>query len=444
MSTDLLQVAIIGSGPAGYYTAEALAESIHAVSVDVIDRLPTPFGLIRTGVAPDHQSIKNVTKRYDQTASRDDVRFVGNLSIGRDVSVAELLDLYDAVVLATGALQDRKLGISGEDLAGVRGSADIVGWYNTHPDYVALTPELNTPSVVIIGNGNVAIDVARVLAKTEAEMAGSDISPKAKDAISRMPLRTIRIFGRRGPMDASFTPKELGEMGRLERAVPLVDKADLPSMDGDADLEPKQRKVLAALRGFGDHSAQEKPVQVHFGFYARPVEILGHDRVDGVLMERTRVENGACIGTGEMFTVPCGLLISCIGYRSSAIEGVPFDERLGRFVNNDGFISDRLYAVGWARRGPTGTIGTNKPDGAEIAKRILNDVQPMDKPGRKGLDALIAKRQIRAVTFRDWQKIDAAERQAAEGENPRLKFARLDDMLDVVGNEAIETQQVKK
>lgn len=228
MSTDLLQVAIIGSGPAGYYTAEALAESIHAVSVDVIDRLPTPFGLIRTGVAPDHQSIKNVTKRYDQTASRDDVRFVGNLSIGRDVSVAELLDLYDAVVLATGALQDRKLGISGEDLAGVRGSADIVGWYNTHPDYVALTPELNTPSVVIIGNGNVAIDVARVLAKTEAEMAGSDISPKAKDAISRMPLRTIRIFGRRGPMDASFTPKELGEMGRLERAVPLVDKADLP------------------------------------------------------------------------------------------------------------------------------------------------------------------------------------------------------------------------
>ncbi|WP_210431301.1 FAD-dependent oxidoreductase [Iodidimonas gelatinilytica] len=168
MSTDLLQVAIIGSGPAGYYTAEALAESIHAVSVDVIDRLPTPFGLIRTGVAPDHQSIKNVTKRYDQTASRDDVRFVGNLSIGRDVSVAELLDLYDAVVLATGALQDRKLGIPGEDLAGVRGSADIVGWYNTHPDYVALTPELNTPSVVIIGNGNVAIDVARVLAKTEA------------------------------------------------------------------------------------------------------------------------------------------------------------------------------------------------------------------------------------------------------------------------------------
>lgn len=428
MTAELLHVAIAGSGPAGYYTAEALARAPH-VRVDILDRLPTPFGLIRGGVAPDHQSIKQVARRYEQTALMDNVRFLGNLAIGRDVSVEELLGLYDAVVIATGAAKDRPLGIPGEDLKGVWGAGAFVGWYNSHPDHVDLDIVTRVASVAVIGNGNVALDVARVLAKTADEMADSDLDEHAAREIHGAPIRDIYIFGRRGPAQVSFTPKELGELDHLARCVPLADAAQFPPQEEDAALPPGQRRVVGLLRGFAGNRPDTKPVRLHFVFHARPARVVGSDRVCALELERTRIEEGRAVGTGERFEVPCGLVVSCIGYRSSPIPGVPYDESRGLFPNQDGLIAERLYAVGWARRGPSGTIGTNKPDGAEIAARILAEVEPTGRPGRAGLDALIAGRGLDCVTFRDWQRIDAAELAAARDRHPRLKFRHIEDML---------------
>jgi len=432
MAGEPLHVAIVGSGPAGYYSAEALAEKSEGVAIDILDRLPTPYGLIRGGVAPDHQSIKQVAKRYEKTSLKPNVRFLGHLEVGRDVSIEELLGLYDAVVLATGAPEDRKLGIKGEDLPGVWGSAAFVGWYNSHPDFSHLEPKLDTSSVAVIGNGNVAIDVARVLAKTETEMAHADLAPYAAAAIGRAPIRDIHILGRRGPMEAKFTPKELDEMGELERCVPLVDSAQLPPEGAEDALEPGKRKAVALLRQFARNRPEDKPARLHFSFYAMPVAVLGEHRVEGLRLERTRVEDGRCLDTGETFELDCGLVVPCIGYRSTPIPDVPFDTARGRFRNEDGRIADRLYAVGWARRGPTGTIGTNKPDGAEIAARILDDVTAANRKGGAGLDALAKERGLNPVRFEDWKRIEQAEASAAEGQHPRLKFNRIDDMLKLL------------
>lgn len=424
-----LWVAVVGAGPAGYYTAEALAKQRDDIHIDILDRLPTPFGLIRGGVAPDHQSIKNVYRRYEKTNLADNVRFVGNLSIGTDVSLDTLLELYDAVILATGAPDDRALSIPGEDKTGVIGSAAFVGWYNSHPDFIDLNPDLDIAAAAVIGNGNVAIDVARVLAKTPAEMASSDLARHAAERIHAAPIRDIYMFGRRGPVEASFTPKELGELGELERCVPLVDAAQLPSIGNGADVAPVVRKNLAILQRFADNRPDDKPVRLHLMFYSRPTAVLGDDRVAGLEMERTRVEDGRCVGTGETFQVDCGMVVPCIGYRSHPIEGVAFDQGRGRFVNDDGLIADRLYCVGWAKRGPTGTIGTNKPDGADVAKRVLDDVRPAGRRGRAGLEAVVADKALSIVTFRDWKRIEAAEIAAARGEAPRAKFTRVEDML---------------
>ena len=429
MIAATLHVAIVGTGPAGFYTAEALA-SDPAVRIDMIDRLPTPYGLVRGGVAPDHQSIKAVTRRYEKTAEQENVRFIGNLTVGRDVTIDELLALYDAVVLATGAPEDRPLAIPGADLPGVVGSAAFVGWYNCHPDFADLALDLDISSVAVIGNGNVALDVARVLAKTADEMAQSDIAPYAAERIARAPIRDIYIFGRRGPLQAHFSPKELGEMGALARAVPLVDAAQLPSEDEEAELEPARRKIISILRRFAGNRPADKPVRIHFEFFARPAEVLGTCCVCGLRLERTRLADERAIGTGEYFEVPCGLVIPCIGYRTSPIPGVPYDERAGRFVNEDGRVRKRLYVVGWARRGPTGTIGTNRPDGAEIAARIRKEVTPAGREGGAGLDRLIAARGIEVVDFTAWKRIDAAECRAAPPPHPRLKFAHIADMLE--------------
>ncbi|GAB4123610.1 MAG: FAD-dependent oxidoreductase [Rhodothalassiaceae bacterium] len=424
-----LTVAIVGSGPAGYYAAEALSDMGESVAIDILDRLPTPFGLIRAGVAPDHQSIKQVARRYEKTALRANVRFVGNVSVGSDVTVAELLDLYDAVILATGATGDRRLDIPGETLDGMWGSSAFVGWYNSHPDYADLDIRLDVASVAVIGNGNVAIDIARILAKTADEMANTDLAEHAAARIHGSPLRDIHIIGRRGPLEASFTPKELGEMGELERAVSLVSAHDLPPEEGDAALDPGKRKVLSVLRRFATNRAGDKPVRIHFRFYARPVAVLGHKQVCGLRLEHTRVENGRAIGTGEMFDLPCGLVVSAIGYRTSAMAGVPFDERRGLFPNEGGRIRPRLYTTGWARRGPSGTIGTNRPDALEVARRICEEIVPAGREGRAGLDRLLLARGVDIVTFRDWQRIDEAEIRAARNGQPRLKFLRREDML---------------
>ena len=427
-----LHLAIVGSGPAGYYTAEA-AQKLNGgdVRIDIIDRLPTPFGLIRAGVAPDHQSIKAVSRRYEKTALSDNVRFVGNVPVGDGgISVDELLGLYDAVVLATGAPTDRPLGIPGEDLPGVLGSAAFVGWYNGHPDFVDLAPPLESEAVVVIGNGNVAIDCARILAKLPEEFEGADIVQHAVDALGTSQVKLIRIVGRRGPHQVSFTPKEIGEMGELARASPVVDPAAFPPVEEDEALEPGLRKVVATLRAFAATAPDpDKPVRVYFDYFLRPVEVLGEGRVEALRLERTRLVEGRTEGTGEMIDISCGMVVSCIGYRTLPISGVPYDDRGGRFVNDEGRISPGLYCVGWARRGPTGTIGTNRPDGYAIADLIAAEVTASDKIGRAGLDALAAKKGIDVVTFRDWQKIDAAEVARARGGAPREKFVAVDDMM---------------
>ena len=428
-------VAVIGSGPAGYYTAEACQKTFgDAVRVDIVDRLPVPYGLIRSGVAPDHQSIKGVSRRYEATALTDNVRFVGNVAIGRDVSIPELLDLYDAVVLATGAPHDRPLGVPGDDLPGVVGSAAFVGWYNGHPDFADLAPVLTGPGAVIVGAGNVALDVARILAKTADEFTGSDIVGHARDALGGHGITHITILARRGPHQIAMTPKELGELAHLARADALVDPADLPPADADAALDPGLRKSVGHLRSFATTVAG-KPIRIAFDFFAVPVAIEGDGKVERVVVERTALApDGSAAGTGETYAIPAGLVVSCIGYRTPPIEGVPYDEKLGRFANDEGRIAPGLYAVGWARRGPTGTIGTNRPDGFMIAEHIASDIAgDSGKPGRAGLDALLAARGVEPVTFRDWQKIDAAEIANAREGSPREKFTSIESLLGARG-----------
>lgn len=435
-NSETLYVAVIGAGPAGYYTAEALTADDKNVQVDIIDRLPTPFGLIRAGVAPDHQSIKNVARRYEATNQRDDVRFVGNLALGRDVTLKEIRDLYDVVVLATGAAKDRPLGIDGEKLNGVIGSGAFVGWYNSHPDFKDLNPDLRVASVAVIGNGNVAVDVARILAKTATEMEQSDLASHAAAEIHNSTIRDIYVLGRRGPLEAAFTPKELGELNNLENCVTLVDGAQLPDESIDETLTGATKKNFKALREMVHNKPGDKPVRLHLQFYRRPMAIIGEDCVCGIRLEETVVEDGRCIGTGKSEVLPAGLVVPCIGYRSSPLEDVPYDESRGIYQNDEGLIDEGLYCVGWCRRGPTGTIGTNKPDGVGIAKKIHKEVTASGKPGRKGLNAIIAERGLQIVTFQDWKKIEAAEVAAANAGAPRAKITDINKMVSIAENES--------
>ncbi len=430
------QIAIVGSGPAGYYSAEAaLKQWGDEAQIDVFDRLPVPYGLIRSGVAPDHQSIKAVSRRYETTALADNVRFVGNVTIGADVSIAELMALYDAVILATGAPHDRALEIEGADLGNVLGSAAFVGWYNGHPEFATLAPDVSGKHALVIGMGNVALDVARILAKCEAEFAGSDIVGHALDALRGKGITRITILGRRGPHQIMMTPKDLGELGRLACAAPEVEAADLPETGEDALLEPGLRKSVTLLREFASRGSNtDKPITIAFDFFASPSKLLGENgRVTSIEVERTAVEAGRAVGTGETYRLPADLVISCIGYRSSAIEGVPFEEREGRFANESGFIMPGLYCVGWARRGPSGTIGTNRPDGFGVIERIAAEVTPeRAKQGRAGFDGLAEARGLDVVTFRDWRKIEAAEAAGARTGSPREKFVDVAAMIAAV------------
>ncbi len=424
-------VAIVGSGPAGYYTAESLQKLLgDDVMIDIIDKLPVPFGLIRFGVAPDHQSIKAVSRRYESVALTENVRFAGNVEVGEHVSIAELQELYDAVVLATGAPRDRKLDLPGADLPGVYGSAEFVGWYNGHPDFADLNPPLDGAGVAIIGNGNVALDVARILSKTEKEFEGSDIVAHALDDLKQSKVEHISILGRRGPHQIAMTPKELGELGHLERAAPRVDPADLPELITDAELEPGMRKSITLLREFAANP-KDRPVTIDFDFFAMPVAIEGDGKVERMIVERTMLDAELrSVGTGERYTIPCSLVISCIGYQTPHIDGVPYEHGRGRFANDEGRIMPGLYCAGWARRGPSGTIGTNKPDGAMIAEHIAADIpQGGGKAGRGGLDALLRQREAPLVTFRDWQRIEAAEIANARDGSPREKFVRITEMF---------------
>lgn len=431
----MLHIAIIGSGPAGYYTAEAAQKKWgDAVQVDIFDRLPVPFGLIRSGVAPDHQSIKGVSRRYEAVSLSDNVRFVGNVTVGPDISIAELQDLYDAVVLATGAPHDKLLGLPGEHLGNVHGSAAFVGWYNGHPQFANLDPDLSGGAAVVIGNGNVALDVARILAKTRAEFGGSDIVAHALDRLDDSRLARITVLGRRGPHQIAMTPKELGELGHLSRARPVVDAADLPDIAEDALLDPGQRKSVTHLRSFAATVAG-KPLEIEFDFFAAPKAILGDEagNVAAVEVERTRLDNGRAVGTGEIYRIPASLVVACIGYQTSPIPGVPFDESAGRFANDEGRILPGLYCVGWARRGPSGTIGTNRPDGFAVIDKIAADVSESGKAGGAGFDHLAVARKLAVVEYHEWQMIEEAETKRAREDAPREKFVNLHEMIAAAG-----------
>ena len=427
--------AVVGSGPAGFYTAEALEKAYgEKARIDILDRYPVPYGLIRFGVAPDHQSLKAVSKRYDKVAESAGVDFIGNVTVGQDISVAELLELYDAVILATGAPHDRKLGIPGEHLPGVVGSAEFVGWYNGHPEFADLNPFLNGTHTAVVGNGNVALDCARILAKTRHEFEGSDIVGHALDALDHSAIRTITILGRRGPHQIAMTPKELGELGHLEAAVPVVEPADFPPVEADEPLEPGLRKSVALLRGFADLS-RDKPKQMVFDFFAKPLRVEGDGKVERIIVERTELdEKGSARGTGETYEVPASLVITAIGYSTSPIPDVPFEG--GKFVNESGRIADRLYAVGWARRGPSGTIGTNRPDGYEVAEQIaaaLPAGSSGDREGASGLKRLLESRGVMPTDYNDWRKIEETEVSRARPGSPREKFVRHQDWLQVLG-----------
>jgi ferredoxin--NADP+ reductase len=418
------------------YMVQRLLERAPGSRIDIIERLPSPFGLIRGGVAPDHATTKNVARAFEKTLQKEGVRYLGNVEVGKDVSVAELQSMYDAVVLAYGAPHDNRLGIRGEDKKGVIGSNAFVGWYNCHPDFLNLNPPLDVASVAIVGVGNVAIDCARVLAKTPEEMASTDIAAYAVDRIHRAPIKDIYMFGRRGPVEAAFTNVELREMSNLENSVPEIDVTQLPAEvkpDGmsDRDFRLKQKNV-ETMRAFPAVPREGKAKRVHFVFYASPVEILGGERVEGIRMERTKVENGRAVGTGVTFDVPCGLVITCIGSRAEPIDGVPFDTRKGIVVNDNGRVRPGLYAAGWVKRGASGTIGTNKTDADDVADLLVAEVEPADKAGPKALDAVLKARGVRVVSFADWQIINRLEIERATKPAPRSKFVTPAEMIDAL------------
>ena len=435
-------IAIIGSGPAGYYTAEAAQKAFgDEVQIDVFDCLPVPYGLIRSGVAPDHQSIKGVSRRFESTALSENVRFVGNVAVGKDVTIPELRGLYDAVVLATGAPNDRPLNLPGEDLGNVFGSAAFVGWYNGHPQFAELDPDLCVKHAVVIGMGNVALDVARILSKTASEFAGSDIVAHALDCLKGAGIEHITILGRRGPHQIMMTPKELGELAHLERASPRVDPDDLPEEGEDALLEPGLRKSVNHLRSFAaipEALHAEKRIEIEFDFFAQPNALIGKDKIEAMEVERTEVVNGKAVGTGETYRIAAGIVVSCIGYKTSPIPDVPFDERAGRFANDEGRILPGLYCVGWARRGPSGTIGTNRPDGFDVVDKIGEDIAAgvlgrANKAGHAGFDTLAKDRGLEVVSFEDWKKIEQAEEKAAREGAPREKFVDIEAMIKARG-----------
>lgn len=430
-----VSVAIVGAGPSGFYCAESLIKTGLDCRIDIIESLPTPFGLIRAGVAPDHQSTKRVTRAFERTAMDDHVGYYGNVQVGSDITLNELRQAYDAVVVAIGAPLDRDFDIPGGHKPGVYGSAAFVGWYNGHPDHRDLAPRLSTAAVAIIGHGNVALDIARVLVKTPREMTGTDLPDYAARAIHGSPIRDVYLFGRRGPLEAKFTNVELRELAALEDCVPVVDPAQLPAKvdAGTADRAQRlKKKNLATLKDFLSLAPAGRSKRLHLAFFSRPVEVLGDERVEGLRLERTRVEAGRPVGTGAFFEVPCGAVIAAIGTRSQPLEGLAFDERHGSVINRQGRVADGLYVVGWAKRGPSGVIGSNKPDGDLIARHIRSDFPKGSKPGRAALESWLEERRIERVSFADWKAIETAEIDAAAPDAPRKKLIRIKDMLAVL------------
>ena len=448
MSPSPLKVAVVGSGPAGFYTADALLKSEQpAVEVDVLDRLPTPWGLVRLGVAPDHENIKAVSRAFEKTAARPGFRFLGNVEVGAAVSHEELLAHYDAVVYTVGAQTDRRLGIPGEDLPGSWAATEFVAWYNGHPDFQDCVFDLSHERAVVIGNGNVAIDCARMLALTAEELAPTDTTPEAVAAICGAALEEIVMLGRRGPVQAAFTPPELKELGELAGSDVVVDPNDL-RLDAASEraLEEdreRARRNYELLGEFAERPPAGKPRRIVLRFLVSPVAIVGGDRVEAVEVVRNElvVEGGRIVArpTGEREVIQAGLVLRSVGYKGIALPGVPFDEDHGTIPNQAGRVlgTERTYVAGWIKRGPSGVIGTNKKDATETVELLLDDARAgrlAHAGGGPSLDDLLAARGVRFVDHAGWQAIDAAERAAGEPlGRPRVKLTAWDELLQTGG-----------
>jgi ferredoxin--NADP+ reductase len=464
-----LRVAIVGSGPAGFYAAEHLLKREDvAVEVDMFDRLPTPFGLVRAGVAPDHPKIKSVIRVYEKTAARDGFQFFGNVEIGRDVTVAELEQRYHAIVSAYGTETDRRLGIPGEDLPGSHAATEFVAWYNAHPDFADQEFDLSAKRVVVIGNGNVAADVARMLALPRAELDVTDTADHAIDRLAESGLEEIVVLGRRGPAQAAFTNPEVRELGELTDADIVIDPSEVELDDASRayvesdDCDPTHRRNVEIFTDFAHREPEGKPKRVVMRFGCSPVEIKGNGKVESIVIGRNELvadESGriSARDTGEREELECGLVLRSIGYLGGGLEGIPFDASRGLIPNESGRVIDPAtgeqtpghYAVGWIKRGPSGVIGTNKKDANETVQAIFDDlaegrIPELDAetrtPGGEAEEVagvipsiaeLLDDRGGNHVTYMGWQAIDAAEVGAGEPHGrPRVKFCRVHDMIE--------------
>jgi len=430
--SEPLRVAVIGSGPAGFYAAGALLAG--GAHVDMIERLPTPWGLVRLGVAPDHPKIKSVSRAFERIAVQDGFRFLGNVEVGRDLQHDELLELYDAVLYAVGAQTDRRMGIPGEDLPGSRPATEFVAWYNGHPDFQHLEFDLSGKRAVVIGNGNVAVDVARMLALTKEELDPTDTTDAAIDAIANAGIDEIVMVGRRGPAQAAFTTPELIELGELAGADVIVDAAEL---EGAQPKDTNAERNLEVLRQYAQREPQGKPRRIVLRFFRSPIAILGDERVTGIELVRNVLdENERAVPTGETETLECGIVFRSVGYRGVALPGVPFDDGRGTIPNEGGRVAERVYAAGWIKRGPSGVIGTNKKDASETVELLLADLADAPRRGKTDddVDAFLVERGARPVIYEGWTAIDERERAAGEPlGRPRVKLCSWDELLEAAG-----------
>lgn len=444
---SLVHVAVIGSGPSGFYAAQALLESDRPIQVDMYERLPVPFGLVRHGVAPDHQKLKEVTNVFQQIAEHPRFSLLANVEIGGSIDLNVLRERYHAVVIACGASSERKLDIPGEDLSGVHAASDFVGWYNGHPAFQHLLFDLSQDTAVVVGNGNVALDVCRILAKSVDELRHSDITEQALDALAENRVREIHLIGRRGPAQAQFTTKELREFGMLEGCDPIVCQSDLALNEASQrELASAERAVaarnMAVLQQFGT-TGPTKARQCHFRFGLSPREAQGGERLERIVFDRTALRGDAfrqrALPTGEEITIRAGLLFRSIGYRGTPLPGVGFDadkgiipNEAGRILGSDGSIEPGLYVTGWIKRGPSGTIGTNRACAFDMVGKLLADLPARAgrKAGQRGLYDSFAQAGTVIIGTEGWTRIDAIERTLGQRKGkPREKFTRITDML---------------
>ena len=447
-----LAVAIVGAGPSGFYAAEAMLKAPGlTVRVDLFDRLPTPFGLVRGGVAPDHQKIKSVAAVYEKTAADPRLRFFGAVKLGRDFTAAELAARHDAVIYAVGCESDRHMGIPGEDLAGSHSATEFVGWYNGHPDHRGRSFDLSTNAVAVVGVGNVAMDVTRILARDVSELAKTDIASYALDALRKSGVKTVWLLGHRGPAEAAYSPAEIEEIGELTTADLVVDpdEASVNEVSQSELADPAAKKKTEYVQAHAKKGEGTKDRKVRLRFRASPAEIIGENgRVSAMRIEKNAlVSDGKggvkAVGTGVFETIKVGLVLRSVGYRGIPIPGVPFDENSGHIPHVDGRVVPApgkpalpgQYVVGWAKRGPSGLIGTNRADSVATVASLLADFKAGRLPASAdaSLDAtlrLLADKKVRALSFADWQKLDALEKAAgAKAGKIREKFTRVEDML---------------